>query len=350
MANSKIEITFNSALSHGDSVSFKYKDRSIAVPVDIELPSEWRTVKYAKGHVQMTTGVTYDEFISALDYRTSFEADYNVPFKFAIILDTNKITIEGLTNAIEFSDFENSSGDASAVITNVTYTDPLTYTVEYLEATSPCADAKVRVTANKSVTSVTSPVVLSPSSTFFEFDWIRGVNFNLAFTDGTDNVSETETTPSVLETPSTTIVNKPSGATVLVSVGNTDLSFSPDVIIGNMFIFKPVENLQVSFLSKYVSKQFMSNFSSIISDNDVLDSYFTSDLNVVYEINPNKIFKSIVFSALVNNIFNKEYVDRGYYGTYDDTWSEANKVTTLDYAGYYPQATRNFLVGVTLKF
>ncbi|OAD45494.1 TonB-dependent receptor [Polaribacter atrinae] len=134
------------------------------------------------------------------------------------------------------------------------------------------------------------------------------------------------------------------------SLGNTDLSFSPEVVAGNMFIYKPIENLQVSFLSKYVGKQFMSNFSSKISDNDVLNDYFTSDLNIVYEINPNKIFKSIVFSALINNIFNTEYVDRGYYYTYDDTWSDPNKITTVDGAGYYPQATRNFLVGVTLKF
>mgnify|MGYP000675201696 CR=1 FL=1 len=134
------------------------------------------------------------------------------------------------------------------------------------------------------------------------------------------------------------------------SLGNTDLSFSPNVIVGNMFIYQPLEKLQISFLSKYVGKQFMSNFSSTISNNDVLDNYFTSDLNVVYEIKPTKIFKSIVFSALVNNIFNKEYVDRGYYYTYDDTWSVANQTTTVDGAGYYPQATRNFLAGVTLKF
>ncbi|MGJ8745550.1 TonB-dependent receptor [Polaribacter sp.] len=134
------------------------------------------------------------------------------------------------------------------------------------------------------------------------------------------------------------------------ALGNTDLSFSPDVVVGNMFIYKPLEKLQISFLSKFVGKQFMSNFSSAISDNDVLNDYFTSDLNVVYEINPNKVFRSIVFSALINNIFNREYVDRGYYGTYDDNWSDASKITTLDYAGYYPQATRNFLIGVTLKF
>jgi len=136
----------------------------------------------------------------------------------------------------------------------------------------------------------------------------------------------------------------------LQNLGNTDLSFSPDIVAGNLFIYKPVENLQFTFLSKFVGKQFMSNLGSKVSDNDLLDSFFTSDFNIVYQITPNRIFKSIVFTALVNNIFNTEYVDRGYYGTYDDTWSVSNETTTLDYAGYYPQATRNFLMGVTLKF
>ncbi|WP_165733916.1 TonB-dependent receptor [Polaribacter sp. 20A6] len=134
----------------------------------------------------------------------------------------------------------------------------------------------------------------------------------------------------------------------LQDLGNTDLSFSPNVVIGNMYVFSPTDNIQVSFLSKYVGKQVMSNFGSQISDNDVLDSYFTSDLNIVYQINTNKVFKSIVFSALVNNIFNTEYVDRGYYYTYD--YTDNGNTVTGDGAGYYPQATRNFLVGVTLKF
>ena len=134
------------------------------------------------------------------------------------------------------------------------------------------------------------------------------------------------------------------------ALGKTDLSFSPDVVIGNIFTYTPLQNLQFSFLSKYVGKQFMSNFSSAVSTNDVLKSFFTSDLNIVYELKTTNVFKSVVFSALVNNIFNKEYVDRGYYYTYDDTWSNAGVTTTVDGAGYYPQATRNFLVGVSLKF
>ena len=140
------------------------------------------------------------------------------------------------------------------------------------------------------------------------------------------------------------------GATAPKSLGNTDLSFSPDMIFGNIFTYQPIENLQFSFLSKYVGAQYLSNFSSEISTNDVLDSYFTSDINIVYELETTKIFKSITFTALVNNIFNAEYVSNGYYYTFDDDYSVANQVTTMDGAGYYPQATRNFLVGVTLKF
>ncbi|MGB0879226.1 MAG: TonB-dependent receptor [Polaribacter sp.] len=137
---------------------------------------------------------------------------------------------------------------------------------------------------------------------------------------------------------------------VLQNLGNTPITFSPNVVFGNNLVYNPTENVQISFLSKYVGKQFMSNLNSKVSTLDVLNGFFTSDLNVVYEIKPNKIFKSIVCTALINNLFNKEYVDRGYYYTYNNTWSNPGITTTLDGAGYYPQATRNFLVGVTFKF
>jgi len=136
----------------------------------------------------------------------------------------------------------------------------------------------------------------------------------------------------------------------LTNIGDTPISFSPSVIGANALIFQPVKNFQVSFLSKYVGEQFMSNLNSKVTDLDKLDAYFTSDLSVTYVIETNAIFKSIVLSGLVNNVFNAEYVDRGYYYTYDDTWSAPGVTTTVDGSGYYPQATTNFLVGVTLKF
>ncbi|MFI1745023.1 TonB-dependent receptor [Thalassobellus sediminis] len=133
----------------------------------------------------------------------------------------------------------------------------------------------------------------------------------------------------------------------LVNLGNTNISFSPDLVIGNALNFFPVENLQLSFLSKFVGEQFMGNVDSNASK---LNDYFVNDFNVVYEIKPKSIFKSILLSGIVNNVFGKEYVSNGYYYTYDDTWSNAGVTTTIEGAGYYPQATTNFLVGATFKF
>ena len=133
----------------------------------------------------------------------------------------------------------------------------------------------------------------------------------------------------------------------IVDFGKTNISFSPDVIASNTIVFSPKDNLDISFLSKYVGKQYMGNIDAV---NSILDSYFVNDLNFNYKINPNKTFKEIIISGLINNIIDIEYVSNGYYYTYDDTWSVPGKTKTMDGAGYYPQATRNFLIGITLKF
>ena len=132
-----------------------------------------------------------------------------------------------------------------------------------------------------------------------------------------------------------------------VNLGKTNISFSPEVVAANAIIFKPLEHFELSFLSKYVGEQFMGNTDSNISK---LDSYFVNDFNVTYEIKTNKIFKSILLSGLVNNIFGEKYISNGYYFTFDDTWSNPGAVTTIEGAVYYPQATTIFLVGATIKF
>ncbi len=134
---------------------------------------------------------------------------------------------------------------------------------------------------------------------------------------------------------------------ILTDYGNTDLSYSPSVVAGSNIAYAPLQGLNISFLSKYVGEQYMSN---IEHEDSKLDAYFVNDLSVTYTINPNKLFKTITFSGLVNNLFNTKYVSNGYFYTYDDDWSDPNNVTTITGAGYYPQATINFLVGVNLKF
>ena len=132
----------------------------------------------------------------------------------------------------------------------------------------------------------------------------------------------------------------------IFNFGKTNISFSPDIIASNSIVFSPNDNLMISFLSKYVGKQYMGNTDAV---NSILDSYFVNNINFSYTLNSNRIFDEIIISGLVNNILNKEYVSNGYYYTYEDTWSNPGQVKTLDGAGYYPQAERNFLIGLTLK-
>jgi iron complex outermembrane receptor protein len=129
--------------------------------------------------------------------------------------------------------------------------------------------------------------------------------------------------------------------------GNTDLSFSPSVVASSNIKYEPAKNLNISLLTKYVGEQYMSN---IQLEESKLDGYLTNDLQISYEIVTDKLFKSIIFSGLVNNIFNVKYVSNGYFYTYDDTWTDPNQVTTITGAGYYPQAELNFLIGVNFKF
>ena len=133
---------------------------------------------------------------------------------------------------------------------------------------------------------------------------------------------------------------------VITDWGDTDISFSPNVISSAGIQFIASQDLTLTLLNKFVGNQYMSNTESNISK---LSSYSTSDLNILYTIKNSAYFSEIIVTAMINNIFNKEYVSNGYYYTYDDTWSDPNLITTIEGTGYYPQAKRNFLLGLTFK-
>ncbi len=133
----------------------------------------------------------------------------------------------------------------------------------------------------------------------------------------------------------------------LVNLGNTNISFSPEIVAANSIEYTPVKNLQLAFLSKYVGEQYMGNTDSEVSK---LDAYFINDLNVSYRMENVPLAREIVITGLVNNLFNVEYVANGYYFTYDDDFSNPGTITTIEGAGFYPQATTNFLLGATILF
>ena len=132
----------------------------------------------------------------------------------------------------------------------------------------------------------------------------------------------------------------------LVNLGKTNISFSPEIVSSVNLLYSPKENMEFSILNKYVGEQYMSNTDSVFSK---LDAYSVLDFNFNYNFKNTFFFSEIVLSAIVSNLFGTEYVSNGYYYTYDDTWSDPNSVTTIEGTGYYPQATRNYLLGFKFK-
>ena len=122
---------------------------------------------------------------------------------------------------------------------------------------------------------------------------------------------------------------------------DTDISFSPSLILGSQFTYSPVGNLSMSILSKYVGDQFLDNTSN---DNRKIDAFFVNDLRVNYAFK-SKAFKNINLDLLVNNILNVEYESNGYTFGY---FGGLNFEVRENY--FYPQAGTNFLVSLGLEF
>ena len=134
---------------------------------------------------------------------------------------------------------------------------------------------------------------------------------------------------------------------VLEALEKTNLAYSPNFIAGNALVFMPSTSFQIGLLSKYVGKQYMGN---IDSENSLLEAYFVSDISAVWTWQPEKWIESIQWSVLVNNIFNAKYQSNGYFYTFDDDWSNPAQISTIEGAGFYPQAGINFLSGLSLRF
>ena len=122
----------------------------------------------------------------------------------------------------------------------------------------------------------------------------------------------------------------------------TDISFSPEVISAHKIEVQPISGLKIAALYKTVSKQFLDNTSS---EDRMINGYGVMDLRLRYTLKPN-FMRELEFALLVNNLLNRKYEANGY--TFSEMYS--GDATRYDYNYYYPQATRNFMVSVGLKF
>ena len=136
---------------------------------------------------------------------------------------------------------------------------------------------------------------------------------------------------------------------------NTDLAFSPSIIWASQLTYNFEDNLSLDFITKYVGEQFIDNSSS---NDRKLDDYLVNNLRVTYDLK-SKIFNYARISLQINNLFYEEYVSNAWiYRFVSDSYdpSEDDHYVTqgsdggYNMAGYFPNATRNYLIGLTLGF
>lgn len=131
------------------------------------------------------------------------------------------------------------------------------------------------------------------------------------------------------------------------NLGQTDIAFSPNFVAASRWVYQPNSVLRFSILSKFVGAQYMGNINANLSK---LAAYQTHDLSASFVVANAPWVKELRIDLLVNNLFDVDYLSNGYFYTYDDTWSVPNQTTTIEGVGYYPQAGRHFLVGLTFGF
>lgn len=121
---------------------------------------------------------------------------------------------------------------------------------------------------------------------------------------------------------------------------DTDISFSPNIISGSRLTYSPLEGFEAAILSKYVGKQFLDNTSN---DARSIDAYFINDLGLSYDFSIESV-KNVNVSLLVNNVLDVEYSSNGYTFGY----AGGDYVVRENY--FYPQAGRNFLLALNVRF
>ncbi len=131
---------------------------------------------------------------------------------------------------------------------------------------------------------------------------------------------------------------------------NSDIAFSPSVIAGSQLQFHvwqqnkdeygvAQQRLTLALLSKYVGKQYLDNTSN---EQLTIDPYFINDIQLIYTL-PFKAKSMLSVVLACNNAFDSMYSSNGY--TYSYIWG--SRITE---AFYFPQAGRNYMASLNLRF
>ena len=136
------------------------------------------------------------------------------------------------------------------------------------------------------------------------------------------------------------IDNYDTGNQDAITRNNTDIAFSPNFIAASTLAFKPVKQFAIELQTKWVGKQYLDN--SALQERS-LEAFANQDISGSYEF-AKKANRSCLLTARVNNISNQRYIPNGY------SYAYVYGGETITANGYYPMATINYLIGLTIKF
>ena len=112
--------------------------------------------------------------------------------------------------------------------------------------------------------------------------------------------------------------------------------------------------MEASWILKHVGNQYLDNTQS---NDRLLKKYTVNNLLFTYKLNFKNV-KDAKITLLVNNIFDTEYINRAWvYRFISEKWNplDSDPYINEDSDGYnmignFPQAKRNYMLGVTLGF
>ena len=134
-------------------------------------------------------------------------------------------------------------------------------------------------------------------------------------------------------------------------IEDAPLALSPNLIAGvdlgfNLLKAKPAHDLSANIMFKMVGKQHIDNLGL---DEVTLPAYNFTNLRFVYGYKLPKD-KRIEVIALVRNVFDQLYENNAWSYSYFESSQAASGGDLSHLIGLYPQAGRNFMLGVNLQF
>jgi iron complex outermembrane receptor protein len=129
------------------------------------------------------------------------------------------------------------------------------------------------------------------------------------------------------------------GGQATINHHNKDITLSPNTIATHNLVYKPNEKINLTWTSKYVSKQYLDNTQN---ESRTLNAYFTNDINVSYKLIDKKTWGA-QFQFYAINIFDVKYEPNGY------TYSYIYGGTTTTSNNYFPMAGRNYFASIKIE-